>query len=128
MNGVLVDSSAWIGFFRGQEDARPLLTLLERGLVLVNDLILAELLPTFHHRKEPRPVVLLGSIENLPLAIDWPALVRMQTANLASGLNRVGIPDLLIAQQALQVGVCVFSLDRHFALLAPLHGFRLFPG
>ena len=42
----------------------------------------------------------------------------MQTICLRNGINKVGIPDLLIAQQAQRHRLCLYTLDRHFALLS----------
>jgi predicted nucleic acid-binding protein len=36
---------------------------------------------------------------------------------LRNGINKVGIPDLIIAQFALQNNLSLFSLDKHFQLL-----------
>ena len=42
----------------------------------------------------------------------------MQITCLRSGINGVGIPDLLIAQNAIQHDVQLLARDRHFALLS----------
>ena len=36
---------------------------------------------------------------------------------LRNGINKVGIPDLIIAQHAIQNNCSLFSLDKHFAFL-----------
>ena len=42
---VLVDSSVWVAYFRGDGDLRRMDWLIEEGLLVTNDLILAELVP-----------------------------------------------------------------------------------
>jgi predicted nucleic acid-binding protein len=42
----------------------------------------------------------------------------MQVVCLRNGINKVGIPDLILAQHAEQNGVSLFSLDKHFGLLS----------
>jgi predicted nucleic acid-binding protein len=42
---VLVDSSIWVAYFRGISDLPTLDWLIEEGLVVTNDIILAELTP-----------------------------------------------------------------------------------
>ncbi len=42
----------------------------------------------------------------------------MQLACLCHGVNGVGIPDLIIAQSAMRRVCPVYSLDRHFAMMA----------
>ncbi|MBI2438574.1 MAG: PIN domain nuclease, partial [Lentisphaerae bacterium] len=48
---------------------------------------------------------------------DWDGIIEMQVACLRNGINRVGIPDLIVAQQAMQHNLSLFSLDKHFRLL-----------
>jgi predicted nucleic acid-binding protein len=50
----------------------------------------------------------------------------MQTANLKNGINKVGIPDLIIMQNAQEHSVPLFTLDRHFALMSKIHGITLY--
>ena len=45
---VLVDSPIWIEYFRGSANDARLDLLIEENLVVVNDLILAELVPALH--------------------------------------------------------------------------------
>jgi predicted nucleic acid-binding protein len=45
---------------------------------------------------------------------------------LRNGINKVGIPDLIIAQNAKQHGVALFTCDRHFLLIAKHGGLNLF--
>ena len=42
----------------------------------------------------------------------------MQVTCLRNGINKVGIPDLLVAQNAMQHNLSIFSLDKHFRLLS----------
>jgi predicted nucleic acid-binding protein len=117
MNKILVDSSVWIAFLKGTEEARPLFQLLDSNQLCTNDLIMAELIPSLSYRKESILIGLLSSIEKLTLDIDWHGIIQMQTNNLKNGINRVGIPDLIIAQNAVQNGLKLFSLDKHFVLM-----------
>jgi predicted nucleic acid-binding protein len=114
---VLVDSSVWITFFKGTEEGKLLFPLLDTNQVCINDLILAELIPALNHKKELTLVRLLESIERTRLRIDWDDIVAMQTINLQNGLNRVGVPDLIIAQNALQNDIPLFSFDKHFEIM-----------
>ena len=45
---------------------------------------------------------------------------------MKKGINGVGIPDLLIAQNAIHNQCEIFSLDRHFALLEKPLKLKLF--
>ncbi len=128
MTAVLVDTSVWIDYFRGGKESAALDRLLDDNLLVTNAVILAELIPFLTVRGESRVVALLESVECLPLRIDWQDLVAMQVRCLRQGSNGIGIPDLIIAQNALQSDCPVYSLDRHFRLLAAAVGLRLLAG
>ena len=115
---VLVDSSVWVDYFRGRGYADDLDLLIEENLVVTNDLILAELIPPLHIRKQNRLIVLLKEVERFSIAPDWDNLVQMQITCLHNGINGVGIPDLIIAQNAIQNGLQLLTRDKHFALLS----------
>jgi len=115
---VLVDSSVWIAYFRGSDAADRMDWLISEGLVVTNDMILAELLPALLVRGERRLARLLRETVRYPLTPDWDDVIGMQTVCLRNGINKVGIPDLLIAQHAQQRHLCLYTLDRHFTLLS----------
>ena len=123
---VLIDSSVWIGYFRGEKKAKRLDQLIETNTACVNDLILAELLPSIAHKNEPDLRDILLVIHRLPLAINWERIILLQTVNLKNGINNVGIPDLIILQNAQEHGVPLFTFDRHFALMNKLHELTLY--
>jgi predicted nucleic acid-binding protein len=115
---VLVDASIWIAYFRGTSDLPSLDWLIEEGLIVTNDIILAELTPALLVRGERKLVGLLRDIERVPLTLDWDGIIAMQVTCLRNGINKVGIPDLIVAQQAIQNNLSLFSLDKHFRLLS----------
>lgn len=123
---VLVDSSIWIEYFRGSDRDLPLEYLIEENLVAVNDVILAELLPPLRIRRQNRLIRLLRELRRDPIRIDWDDVVDMQTTCLRNGINRVGIPDLIIAQNAIQNELELFTLDRHFLHLSEHLPLRLY--
>jgi hypothetical protein len=126
MKKVLVDSSVWIAFFKGENQALPLIELIDSNLVSVNKLILAELIPAMHHRKERHLIEIFSEIECLDLEINWTDIINLQKKNLASGINNVGIPDLIIAQNAIYHQVPLYSLDKHFQLMCKNFNLTLF--
>lgn len=115
---VLVDTSVWVDYFRNAAGADEVDRLIEENLVATNDLILAELLPPLRLRGERQLVALLREVRKYPVAVDWEGIIDMQTLCLRNGINAVGIPDLIIAQNAMQNRAALLSKDRHFALLA----------
>ena len=123
---TLVDTSVWIDGFRGGESKEVLKKLIDNGSICINDIILAELLPSIRKRGETELENLLNLLPKVPMQIDWNGLIYMQTENLKHGINKVGLPDLMIAQNVLQNGLTLFSLDRHFELIGNLLPLQLY--
>jgi len=123
---VLVDSSVWIAYFKGDEIALPVNALIDFNNICVNDLILAELIPSILQKKEPHLKALLLSVTRIPIAIDWQNIIQMQTRNIENGINKVGIADLIIAECVIAHDLELFTLDKHFKLMSGLHGIRLY--
>jgi predicted nucleic acid-binding protein len=92
---ILIDSSVWIEYFRGNEKTLPLNELIDTNSVCMNDLILAELLPSINHKKVGELRELLLTIQRIPLDISWTAIIHLQTKNLKKGINKAGIADLI---------------------------------
>ena len=111
---VLVDTSIWIDYFRGGNDSPQMDFLIDENLLVINDLILTELIPFLKIRNEVRVIDLLNNINRLELSINWNEIIDYQYKCLRKGLNGVGIPDLLIAQNAKQNGCKIYTLDNHF--------------
>jgi predicted nucleic acid-binding protein len=123
---VLVDSSVWIDYFRSGKHSASLDKLLDDNLVVINDLILAELVPYLRLKKQVAVIDLLQQIRRLPLQIDWDEIIAKQVLCLKKGSNGIGIPDLIIALNAKECGCAIYSLDKHFTLLADVLKFRLY--
>lgn len=125
---VLVDSSVWIDYFKGAAYSDQLETLLDNNVVVTNDLILAELVPYLKLKKQNALIGLLQEIRKQPLEIDWQDVVDTQVLCLRSGNNGVGIPDLIIAQNARVCGSVLYSLDKQLLALATMLRIKSVPG
>src|SRR3989339_1705437 len=112
---ILVDTSVWIEYFRHGKNLERLDFIIDENLVVTNDLILAELIPFLKIRKQNKIISLLHNINKLPININWEQIIEFQHKCLKNGLNGVGIPDLIIAQNAKQNGCEVYTLDNHFS-------------
>jgi predicted nucleic acid-binding protein len=115
--GVLVDTSIWVDYFRGGNSSPDLDALINENLVVTNDIILAELVPYLKEKKQITVVKLLQEISRVPMQINWDELIEFQVKCLKAGANGVGIPDLIIAQNAKSNNSKIYSLDKHFRLL-----------
>ncbi len=122
---VLVDTSIWIEYFRSGNNSEKLDFLIDENLIVINDLILAELVPSLEVRGQRKLINLLQTITKLELTIDWKQIVRFQFQCLKNGLNGIGIPDLILVQNAKQNGCKIYSLDNHFRLMKDILEFRL---
>jgi predicted nucleic acid-binding protein len=114
---VLVDTSVWIDYFRGGTNSQDLDLLIDENLLVTNDLILTELIPYLKIKRQTKVIALLNEIKKLPLDIQWIEIIDYQVKCLKRGANGIGIPDLIIAQNAKQQNCKVYSLDKHFRLL-----------
>jgi len=123
---VLVDSSVWIEYFKGNESVLTLNELIDSNNLCINNLILAELLPSINHKKETDLKELILTIEKIDMLIDWHQIIIMQTINLKNGINKVGISDLIIAQNAIENNIELYAIDKHFALMSEVHELKLF--
>ena len=127
---VLVDSTVWTSYFRGtkgeEKVAEALDYLLSGDEASVNEVIRTEVMPMMTVRGEDAS--LLEAVRCPVLSIDWPSVRALQVKCLRSGLNKVGIGDLVIALDAVSRDEPLFSLDRHFRLIKKvLPALRLWP-
>lgn len=102
--------------------------LIDENLICTNELILAELIPFLRIKRQRKLIDLLQSVQRLSLDIDWDKIIELQVKCIRAGVNKVGIPDLVIAQNAMQHGATVFSQDKHFSLMSRPLSFSLFGG
>jgi predicted nucleic acid-binding protein len=115
---ILVDSSIWIDYLRRANHSQALDRLIDNNELVVNDLILAELIPALMLKRQQHLIKLLKAIRRLPLCVDWDDLIKMQVKCLGKGINKVGIPDLIIAQNSIQNKAPLYTRDKHFQLLS----------
>lgn len=126
MMSVLVDTSIWIDYFKSGEYSERLDFLIDENLVVTNDLILTELIPSLRIRNHQKIIKLLQTINTLPLLIDWNQIAEYQFKCLQAGMNGIGIPDLIIVQNAKRHHCPIYALDKHFRLIKDIVGIKLF--
>jgi len=114
---VIVDTSVWIEYFRSGKNSATLDFLIDEDLIIINDLILSELIPSLKVRNQRKIIKLLSSINKIGLSINWNQIIEFQFKCLKNGLNGIGIPDLIVAQNAKQNNCEIYSLDDHFKLM-----------
>ena len=122
---ILVDTSIWIEYFRSGNNSGKLDFLIDENLIVINELILAELVPFLKVRNQQKVINLLYNINKLNLLIDWNQIIEFQFKCLKNGLNGIGIPDLIIVQNAKQNRCEIYSLDSHFRLIKDILEFKV---
>jgi predicted nucleic acid-binding protein len=122
---VLVDTSIWIEYFSTGNNSEKLDFLIDENIIVINDLILSELVPSLRVRDQQKIIKLLHNINKLGLSINWGQLIEFQFKCLKNGLNGIGFLDLIVAQNAKQNLCEIYSLDNHFTLMKDIIGLQL---
>ena len=126
---VLIDSSAYIAWMREERDLPALLRpWVVRGECFMNGLIRAEVLRGVRReRQRERMSEIFDVLNEAPLNSAFWRRVSL----LAWNLDRAGVvlplPDLAIAQTALDCECTVITLDNHFTQIPKLHVLRDLP-
>jgi hypothetical protein len=126
---VLVDSSAWIAFFRERNAPVGAVVdrLLEEERGAVVPVVRAEILQGARSSAElERLGRLFDALELLPDPPDlWQQVARLGFDLRRGGVDGVGVPDLLVAAAALAHDVPVLTLDRDFRRIGGIVPLRL---
>jgi len=72
---VLVDTSVWIEYFRSGNNFEKLDFLIDENLIVINDLILAELIPFLKIKNQRKIIKLLNNINKIEIQIKWDQLI-----------------------------------------------------
>ena len=129
---VLVDTSAWIAFFRS--DDVPAVGVVDRLLeserVAIAGVVRAELLQGCRSEKDyARLSRLLDALHLLPEPPDlWERVARLGFRLRRAGVNGVGIADQVIAVTASANDAAILSLDAPFPLIAGVLSISLVGG
>ena len=123
---ILVDTSIWIDYFKSGKNSNELDVLIDENLIVINEIILAEIVPFLKVKRQGKIIQMLNEVIQLPIDIDWDEIIQFQFRCLKSGINGVGIPDLLIAQNIKQNNCKIYTLDKHFQLMKDIYGLNLF--
>jgi hypothetical protein len=115
-DGVIVDSSVLIAFFRGKEIiADKVSRLLLDNRVVTTGIIIAELLQGMKDVKEEKNISDILA-ETSPLEITTDLWIK--AGKIALSLRRKGInlplTDVALAALAIEHNLSIFTLDKHF--------------
>ncbi len=117
MNNVLIDTSAWIDFFRSNSgSAGDLVTdLIRRDNAYITGPVIAELLHGVRGKKEASLLnFLFATIPYLEInQNDWNMTGNTLQKLRKNGLS-IPLTDVLIASVAIRNNMAVLTLDKHF--------------
>lgn len=126
---ILIDTSAWIDFFRNPEIARSRLIrqVLRGENVVMGDLILVEILQGFRTSEQEQSAARAFSKSRV-VTLCGPELAPVAAANYRR-LRRAGITvrttiDVIIATWCVENGASLIHADRDFDFMQKLIGFR----
>jgi tRNA(fMet)-specific endonuclease VapC len=120
LDRVLVDTSAWIEFFRKKEPVySQVMELIDSEKVCCLGIILAELLQGSRSDKEIDTLrEFLHVFDFLPESVKVWERAGVLSSSLQRTGKRVGLADCYIAAAAKTNEVVVLTLDEHFSVLA----------
>jgi predicted nucleic acid-binding protein len=122
---VLVDTSAWIAFFKDEKGAERLQLVLETSTIAICNPILIELLPRLRVKNQDVLIDLVILSSTLPTTPDWSWILESQTERAKKGKRLIGLADWLILDTARQSEVPLLTLDLALADAAMDVGVRL---
>jgi tRNA(fMet)-specific endonuclease VapC len=120
MNGILLDTSAYSGLARGNKEVLDAVQTAEN--IGVNPVIIGELLSGFAGgTRAPQNLQQLETFLESPRCVVLPIIKESahRYAHIHTTLRKAGTPiptsDLWIAATAMEHGLTVVTLDKHFA-------------
>lgn len=124
-NGVLIDTSVWIEFFKKRSiTGDAVVELLNKGLVWVSGIVLFELVQGAKSEAEKTRIISqLTNLHYVEMSVGlWQRAGELAIMLKKNGLN-LPVSDILLAVVAVEHNLSVFTLDKHFESMP---GIRLF--
>ncbi len=123
---VLIDTSIWIEYFRGNAQIGEAVDLLiDAGSAYTTGPIIAELIQGVKNKKQAEE--LLASLKALPYVdirkSDWSDIGFFSLELRKKGIV-IPFTNTVIACMAIKNHLCVYSLDKHFDLIDGLVKFQ----
>ncbi len=128
---VLVDTSAWIDFFRKKDPTRHgfVASLLRQGYAAATGIICLELL---RGAKTSKELTFLTDLFETIEMVNTSHATYIDAGKMGYELARngytLGVVDLMIAQLAIENGLALFTLDEHFTIIARSFPVKLIEG
>jgi predicted nucleic acid-binding protein len=123
---VLVDTSVWIAFFRGTEPhAGTVAQILKDQRVVTTGIIKAEIIQGVKSDKEAQRVLeVLAAIESMEISDGLWVKSGWLVSKLRGKGSAVPLTDAAIGTLALEYGLSVYTLDKHYDVMPGLKIYR----
>lgn len=113
---ILVDTSVWVAFLRGDERAKKLSGILEDNLVLCHPWIVGELMMGSLGTRRREVIDDLDRLPSAPLIADEEVRAMIEAHRLAG--SGIGWVDAQLVGAAIVAGSSLWTLDRRLARVA----------
>lgn len=115
-DGVIVDTSVWIAFFRGKQPvASELSTLVEAGRAFLTGIVSAEILQGIKSIQEGKRILeALSGVPDLEITNQLWARIGLMSASLRRQGITLPLTDTALAILSIEHNFSLFTLDKHF--------------
>jgi len=126
-DGVIVDTSVLISFFKGTDKyVKEVTKLLQTNRLFITGIVIAELLQGIKNPEEEKRVsFLIDAIGTIELTTD----IWIKAGHVSSSLRRRGISlpltDVAIAALAIENNLSVFTIDKHYKKIPDLKIYKM---
>lgn len=120
---ILVDTSGWISYFKGERRSAHLKLAIEDGAVVTHPFVVGELIIG---GISPAGEALLDALETVPI-IDPETIYRF-IREQQSSITGIGWVDVNLIASAMTVNASLYTMDRKLTEVCRSLGCRLLPG
>jgi len=115
-DGVIVDTSVWIAFFRGKQPAASeLSTLVGAGRAFLTGIVTAEILQGIKSIQEGKRILeALSGVPDLEITNQLWARIGLMSASLRQQGITLPLTDTALAILSIEHNFFLFTLDKHF--------------
>ena len=115
-DGVIVDTSVWIAFFRDRQPiAGELATLVEAGQAFLTGIVIAEILQGIKSIREGKRILeAVSGVPDLEITNQIWAKIGLMSSSLRQQGITLPLTDTALAVLSLEHNVSLFTLDKHF--------------
>ncbi len=126
---VLIDTSVWIAFFRGQDHEliERIAALLKSGRAVYTGIIALELINGAKGQKELTVLnEAFDAMQHIPVAETTFLLAGKLGYGIARKGHTLSAVDLLIAQTAIENNLSLMTFDEHFVMISKHSSLTIF--